>query len=127
VLGPNAVVPVNGAVAGFGLASQSERAWSFLCPSGSSSDWVGVYVDPEDPSVTTADGACPGGAHPTRAKIAFSLDPWGRVDTSPLVEAFTKQYNVRWDQLAVNLVGTAVKDCQLAADALTCYSSSYVP
>jgi hypothetical protein len=37
-----------------------------------------------------------------------------------------QRHNVRWGRLAVNLVGTGIRDCQRAANPATCFSESFV-
>jgi hypothetical protein len=56
------------------------------------------------------------------ARIAFILSPWGQLDGDPRNIKFEARYNVRWEKLAINLVGTGVMDCSQALDPLDCYS-----
>jgi hypothetical protein len=133
LLGPDTVVtdPAAGTLTG---KDQSMRyAWSYFCPSGSSGQWTGLPqlpVDPAHPEGATvpgkADKAC-AGQKPTKARLIFSLDAWGRVNTYQAQSMPSKRFNARWNRIAVNLVGTGIKDCTKAADALGCYSSSFVP
>jgi hypothetical protein len=66
-------------------------------------------------------------AHPDRARLEFALDPWGRVNGAVANPPFAKRFNARWNQMAVNFVGTALKDCTKAADPQGCYASEYIP
>ena len=104
-----------------GLTENVAAPWTLLCPATATDPptWVSHApgIDPND--------AC-GGPKPTRARIAFTLDPWGRLNDSIGSEPFEKRYNARWTQLAVNVVGTGVKDCTLAADPLSCYSQGFL-
>jgi len=63
----------------------------------------------------------------TKARVIFSLDAWGQVDAYGVQAPPSLQFNARWNRLAVNLVGTGIKDCTKAQDPLMCYSSSYIP
>lgn len=63
---------------------------------------------------------------PQRARVMFSVDPWGRVGGTVTNEPFSKRYNARWGKLAVNLVGTGILDCQKAKDPAGCYSQSFL-
>jgi hypothetical protein len=132
LLGPDTVLtsPLPGPSAG--QPNTMRYAWSYFCPSGSSGQWVGLpqVQDPAKPSgemmAGKADQAC-GGLKPTKARLVFSLDAWARANTYGVQAPPSKRYNARWNRLAVNLVGTGIKDCTQAADSLGCYSSSYVP
>jgi hypothetical protein len=64
---------------------------------------------------------------PDEVKLEFALDPWGRLEGSIATPPFVDRYNVRWGQLAVNFVGTGVKNCTLAADPPSCYTSEVIP
>jgi hypothetical protein len=66
------------------------------------------------------------GLPPALARVDFGLDPWGRLDGSFASPPFVARHNVRAGRLAVNLVGTGVRDCTRAADALTCYAEPFV-
>ncbi len=61
------------------------------------------------------------------ARLEFMLDPWGRVNRGVSTEPYQKRFNGRWGPLAVNVVGTGVKDCKLAADPMACYSQGFIP
>lgn len=122
LLGPEATISVPQAD-GFGLETSSQQsAWAYYCDA--LGQWVGLPTSGSFAGM--ADQACDG-EHPTRARIAFSLDARGRVNANGVQAPPSARYNVRWDALAVNLIGTGVKDCALAADPLTCYSSAFVP
>jgi hypothetical protein len=101
--------------------------WQLHCPgpSGGADQWVPVPLESGD--VDNACGAVGGPAHPDEARLDFSLDPWGRMNGSTGNVPFAHRYNVRWTKLAVNFVGTGVKNCTLAADPSDCYASEYIP
>ena len=63
---------------------------------------------------------------PTRAKLRFSLDPWGRLNSFIADEPFERRYNGRWGPVAVNFVGTGIKDCTQAEDPLGCYNEAFI-
>lgn len=79
----------------------------------------------EDRQTSPLDTLCPGG-RPTRARIQFHVDPWGREDGDIALAPFTARHNVRWGRLAVNLVGTGVRDCTKSDDPLSCYGESFL-
>ena len=132
LLGPDSVLmsPLPGSIPGH--PDTMRYAWSYFCPADAS--WVGLpqVADPGNPGgpqvAGKADLACGGLApKPTKARLVFSLDAWGRVDAYGVQAPPSKRYNVRWSRLAINLVGTGIKDCSQAYDPLGCYSSSFVP
>lgn len=103
--------------------------WQYLC------DGVWRSPMPDEDGSTTFDvvdpeTVCGGSApHPTRARVGFALDPWGRLGSSMsefLEPKFQKRYNARWSRLAVNLVGTAIRDCAKASDPIDCYANPFV-
>ena len=63
---------------------------------------------------------------PTAARVVFWLDPWGRLNQNLSAGQPNARYNARWSKLAVNLVGTGIRDCKLAPDPLTCYSEGFL-
>ncbi|HKQ69700.1 MAG TPA: hypothetical protein VJT73_10195, partial [Polyangiaceae bacterium] len=62
-----------------------------------------------------------------RAKLEFALDPWGRLEGSISQEPFRRRHNVRWGPLAVNIVGTGVRDCAKATDSKGCFAQGFIP
>lgn len=122
--------------------SESSAAWTVYCPAGTleGKGWHGVPApevggvqlacrqsDCESSgcdSVESCIAAC--SVRPERARLSFRLDPWGRLNGSVLEPPYAKRYNGRWQQLAVNLVGTGVRDCTASADPLSCYNEGYV-
>jgi hypothetical protein len=65
-------------------------------------------------------------AHVVRARVGFSLDPWGRRNDSVASPPYEKRYNARWTRFAVNLVGTGMKDCRESDDPYSCYANAYL-
>ncbi|MBM4362464.1 MAG: hypothetical protein FJ104_07265, partial [Deltaproteobacteria bacterium] len=63
---------------------------------------------------------------PLRVRIAVALDPWGRLVGDAGSDDLERRHNARWTQLAVNLVGSGVRDCARARDTLACYSQGFV-
>lgn len=99
------------------------RGWQFSCsPDG---PWFSHPGAAEYPLVTQISSACEGRA-PARARFSFGLDPWGRLNAPIASAPFSQKHNVRWRRLAVNLVGTGVRDCTLADDPSACYTNSFV-
>jgi hypothetical protein len=66
------------------------------------------------------------GKMPTRARYNFSLDPWARPNRAIRSMPFEQRHNVRWGRLAVNLLGTGIRDCQQSANPAACYSESFL-
>src|SRR5262249_1436860 len=66
------------------------------------------------------------GVAPIRAKVEFSLDPWGRQNDDYADPPYAARHNVRWGRLAVNLVGTGVRNCAAADDPGSCYAASFL-
>jgi hypothetical protein len=92
-------------------------AWSFFCPTTplpSGGTWNGTWVEvpaaADEPTwAQRLQAACP--IPITRAKVRFSLDPWGRLGmTAPHTENLSTQVNSRWEKFVVNLEGTSVCD-----------------
>lgn len=112
------------ALAGTGASPQGGKLlqWLFWCPAGNTGHWVAL------PSSGQSMQACGSLAPPpTRARVSFTLDAWGRADFASVEPPFADRFNTRWKAIAVNLVGTAIKECELAADPLACYAAPFVP
>lgn len=78
-----------------------------------------------DRSASPFDTMCSNG-RPLHARIQFHLDPWGREDGTIANPPFTARHNVRWGRVAVNLVGTGIRDCAGSSDAVSCYAESFL-
>ena len=105
-------------------------SWTLHCAgSGAGDQWVPVpaLTGDVDNACSAVNGGPGGPAHPDQARLEFSLDPWGRLNGSINNPPFTERFNARWTQLAVNFVGTGIKDCTKAADSQGCYQSQYIP
>src|SRR5262249_35179877 len=76
--------------------------WQVRCETG---DWRSLS-ETAAPLATVCNGAPPIGA-----RLNVDLDPWGRLSDSVAHPPYRDRFNGRWDRLAVNLVGTGVKDC----------------
>jgi hypothetical protein len=125
VLGPNTVIPSSCG----GASDTMQTSWSYYCPA---QGWVGggALTTPTgggSPQPTLASQACGMGQLATKARVIFSLDAWGQPNAYGVQAPPSLQFNARWNRLAVNLVGTGIKDCTKAQDPLGCYSSSYIP
>ena len=105
----------------------ASMGWSFFCPD--SGTWV---ADPDLASFTTGTltstlpTVC-NGSPPSLARLGFWLDPWGRLrgaigDPPP----FVSRFNVRLGDLAVNLVGSGIRNCELAADPSACFAEPFI-
>jgi hypothetical protein len=120
LLGPDTSLAVQCPASMPGPSNTLQALWSYYCPG--SSQWV------QGSSTVPSAKACGGGGMaPSRARLVFSLDAWGRIDQYGVQAPPSQRFNTRWARLAVNLVGTGIKDCTLAADPLSCYSSSFIP
>jgi hypothetical protein len=100
--------------------------WSFYCPNLAT--WV-RHPDSEDfnPASWTLQTACGAGQPaPTRARLGFWLDPWGRPFGVIANPPFLVRHNARWHSFAVNLVGSGVRDCSAADDPSACYAEPFI-
>lgn len=99
-------------------------AWTFYCPN--TNTWV-KHPNSAAFNVTTwtLNAVC-GGSAPTRAKLSFMLDPWGRSQKTIATPPYTDRYNARWGEFSINLVGSGVRDCTRATDPTACYSEPFI-
>jgi hypothetical protein len=119
--GPDLQVPLRD-TAGAALDAES-RAWTFYCPDTDS--WIAHPAGAEFPIVSSLQTAC-GGKRPTRARYPFTVDPWGRLNGDAGQKPLSLRHNVRWRPLAVNIVGTGIRDCERSRDPVQCYSESFL-
>jgi hypothetical protein len=112
IYGPSGLVP------GTLSSGPGSSGWSVLCGDAT---WHDV-----DGSIPVETCCSDFGGSPTKARLLFPLDPWGRLAGWVADEPFSQRYNTRWTRLSVNLVGTGIKDCTKAVDAQTCYSEGFV-
>ncbi len=108
-----------------------EGEWSIHCPSTANNPgWGAAPITSGTGSVSTACifGVSPNFTYssPDEIRLAFTLDPWGRINDGISSPPFVDRFNARWGNLAVNFVGTGIKDCTKAADPQGCYASSFV-
>jgi hypothetical protein len=101
----------------------ASKGWLFAC--AADGPWFGRPGATEYPLVTKLSEAC-SGKPPAFARYSLTLDPWARVGGNIALAPLAERHNVRWRRLAVNLVGTGIRDCQAAADPLACYSDSFI-
>lgn len=101
----------------------SSSGWRFYCPL--TNTWISHPGFGEYPYVTQLSSACNGSA-PTLAKIGFALDPWGTLNGAWSRPKYQDRHNVRWRKLAVNLVGTGIRDCSRATDSMSCYTNPFI-
>ncbi|MEZ4252772.1 MAG: hypothetical protein R3B99_31580 [Polyangiales bacterium] len=84
-----------------------------------------------DPACPTGLSTCPPEAVTSRCywETTFSVTNENIRQGEILTAAGIAQdnYNYRIESLAVNFVGTAIRDCSTAALPSTCYSSGYIP
>lgn len=97
--------------------------WVFVC--AGDDRWVPHPGVGQAPLVDTLATMC-SGQSPSRMKIGFALDAWGRLDRSVGSEPLTRRHNVRWRRLAVNLLGTGIRDCSTAVNSQACYSEGFL-
>jgi hypothetical protein len=98
---------------------QDPSEWFLMCKG--STKWTTIPVG------TSPGAVCPAATPAVRAKLVFELDPWGRYNGSLVNGPFGARYNGRWQELAVNFVGTGVRDCTNALDPIACGTQEYVP
>ena len=130
LLGPDQSLASTGVLA-TGEGSTAQYAWSYYCGTGTTGQWTGIPVQstPGQVVLGQADHACAayGTTKPTLARLVFKLDPWGNVNGYGVQGSPNEQFNTRWKRLAINLVGTGIKDCTLAADPGGCYETAWIP
>lgn len=97
--------------------------WLFFCEDDES--WISHPGAGEVPLVSDLATAC-GDKPPSRARLNFGLDPWGRVNGDYASPPFNQRHNARWSRMAVNVVGTGIRDCASSPDPLTCYNESFL-
>jgi hypothetical protein len=98
---------------------QAPSEWFLMCKG--STTWTTIPVGASPGAV------CPAAEPAVRAKLVFELDPWGRYNGTRINAPFGARYNGRWQEMAVNFVGTGVRDCTNALDPIACGTTEYVP
>ncbi len=142
--GPSPQVAVARPGGTYAYIDPSSMGWTFYCPA--TSKWIThpqgtafsliAPIDPEAPVEPTdperaeklqwmLETAC-AGKPPARARLLFSLDPWGRLSQSTANSPYVDRYNVRTGNLALNVVGTGVRDCSKVGDPASCYSEPFI-
>ncbi len=99
------------------------EGWRFYC--ANSGTWITHPGVGEYPLLERLSTAC-GGNPPTLAKLGFWLDPWGMLGGSWTHPQYSDRHNVRWRRLAVNLVGTGIRDCANATDSTDCFTNPFL-
>jgi hypothetical protein len=105
-----------------------EQTWKPIAKTGGVEvacvDWTKCSACAEGQVACARTNGCV--RRPEAARLTFTLDPWGRLNTSSQEPPYEVRHNARWSRLAVNLVGTGVRDCESAKDPMACYSSGFV-
>jgi hypothetical protein len=115
-----------GAVAPAPLTEDARR-WELQCPDGTWTTRVAITKSGNTPPAErTFAQLCAGAVKPVRARVSFTLDPWGRIDGDLGNQPFTQRFNARWARLALNVVGTGVLECELADKPADCYGQPYL-
>jgi alpha-tubulin suppressor-like RCC1 family protein len=98
--------------------------WSFYCDAVDS--WISHLNAGEfdAPSYDLATACF--GEPPTKARLGFWLDPWGRLYGHHMNAPYVSRHNARWSRLAVNLVGSGIRDCSKVSDAEACYAEPFI-
>jgi hypothetical protein len=124
--GPAAQIVGSSYEADFTYIDPQSAGWSFYCPA--SGTWIshpnGATFSATTPTWALST-AC-GGKPPTLARLGFWLDPWGRLKGHIADPPFSARYNVRAGNIALNLVGSGIRDCQRAVDKAACYAEPFV-
>jgi hypothetical protein len=118
--GPDAQLSTSSGTAG-GIDG-NDAMWTFQC--AGATNWV-TNPELQSGATTTLGTMCSGGP-PALASLRFFLDPWGRLQGSVANPPYVRRENVRWTELAVNLVGTGIRNCAIAVDQNECFSDSFV-
>ncbi|RYZ02075.1 MAG: hypothetical protein EOO73_33195 [Myxococcales bacterium] len=104
---------------------KTRGAWMVHCPTGSPKNagaWT--FLAGQDAARTVCDAT--GVKVPDAARLNFGLDPWARVNGSLANEPFDNRYNARWERLAMNLVGTGIRDCGASTDPQACFNEGFI-
>jgi hypothetical protein len=101
-----------------------QGTWLAHCAANDTWSAIPAGVLPDD-QLCAGTGA--NNVRPDRLRLTFELDPYGQPPASSGTVQYQYRYNARWTKLAINLVGTAVIDCDSATDPLVCYSKGYIP
>ena len=104
------------------VLSLGSSAWTFSCDGGAT--WIAHPALGQVPATATLATAC-SGKPPTHARYVFSLDPWGRLNGDTANPPFVLRHNARWTRFTVNLEGTGVHSCGLAANPTDCANNPY--
>jgi hypothetical protein len=108
---------------GVAKLSDTSSGWRFYCPN--TKTWIAHPGFGQYPLSTRLSTAC-NGESPTLAKLGFWLDPWGTLNGAWSRPVYSDRHNVRWRRLALNLVGTGIRDCTKSTDSMSCYTNPYV-
>jgi hypothetical protein len=115
--------------------------WSLHCPANATiPGWIappttcaGAVCPPTTGNVQTACAISgkpmppsPTTEPPDEVRLDFTLDPWGRLNGAIANAPFVDRFNARWGNIALNFVGTGIKDCTRAADPQGCYNAGFV-
>jgi len=104
----------------------ASSGWSFYCEN--SGAWVANPHTAEfsDESPTESLSTICAGRPPSLARLGFSLDPWGRKESSIANPPYAARYNVRMGALALNVVGSGVRACEGTTDPSACYAEPFI-
>lgn len=106
------------------VLSGDALGWTFFCPD--EDFWLPHPGAGQVPLAARVATLCDG-APPTRMRYNFSLDPWARLDDSIGNRPLEQRHNVRWRRVAVNLIGTGIRDCQKSPSPEQCFSEAFLP
>ncbi|MBN1653115.1 MAG: hypothetical protein JXA30_04995, partial [Deltaproteobacteria bacterium] len=109
----------------FSYVDPDSSGWSFYCEAQNA--WIpnpraGDFGFEADLSLAEICAGEP----PTRARLGFWLDPWGRLYGHYNNPPYKVRHNVRSRRLALNLVGSGIRDCSKALDAQACYAEAFI-
>jgi hypothetical protein len=115
----------------FSVRNTENGVWSFYCARGGS--WTGdnFAATSFEQGIQDLTHLCPGADSdhheaPTRARMSFYLSPLGALNGARELDLTTARHNARWRQLAINLVGTGVRDCSQDVDPSSCYQEPFI-
>jgi hypothetical protein len=105
------------------VLGRDTAAWTFSCDDGMT--WIAHPARGQVPATLDVATAC-GGKGPTRARYRFEMDPWGRVGGDVADLPYELRHNARWNRFTVNVTGTGVRRCSLAADPAACANNPFL-
>jgi hypothetical protein len=117
------------------VPNPARSEWSVLCPpssqctSAASPGWCALSVGKTVANTCEATTSTPSARvynRATAARISMFLDAWGRSSGRGQHDDLTARVNTRWNRMALNLVGTGIRDCSRSQRPVECQLNQFV-